>query len=414
VIQITGGEPTSREDLLEIVRLLRELGVKHIQLNTNGIKFAKLYFKDPSEAIAYAKSLREAGVNTVYMSFDGVTPQTNPKNHFEVPYIFEVFRKAGMTSVVLVPTVIRSVNDHELGDIIRFAAANMDIVRAVNFQPVSLTGMMRRFEREKYRITIADAVIKIEEQTNGEIDRNQWFPIPSCIPVSEMAEALSNSFKFELSTHPHCGAATYVYVDRKGSDNPYEFKYIPIGKMIDIEGFLEYLHEKSEDLRGGASKAFTGVRALWDMITKFIEWRNVPGDIKRLLPRMLMNIFIKQSYDALGEFHYKFLFLGMMHFMDQYNYDVQRVMRCDIHYVMPDGRVIPFCAFNVLPDLYRDHVQNKFKMSFDEYAKKYGPDKIGEMMKYRRSLDLLNKIKSDPIYQRHYKYFLDTTKNRFM
>jgi len=414
VIQLTGGEPTIREDLPEIVKLLKELGVRHIQLNTNGIKFARLYFEDPNKAISYAKTLRENGVNTVYLSFDGVSPQTNPKNHFEIPFIFEVFRKAGMTSVVLVPTVIRGVNDHELGDMIRFAAANMDIVRAVNYQPVSLTGLMKRFEREKYRITIADAIIKIEEQTNGEIDRNQWYPVPSCVPVSEMAEALSKAFKFELTTHPHCGAATYVYVDRKGSDNPYEFKYIPIGKMIDIEGFFEYLHDKSEEIKSGASKTLTGIKTLWDMITKFIEWRNVPGEIKRLLPKMLIDIFVKQSYDALGEFHYRFLFLGMMHFMDQYNYDVQRVMRCDIHYVMPDGRVIPFCAFNVLPDLYRDYIQKKYAISFEEYSKIHGPDKLGDAIKYRRSLDLIRQIKSHPIYQRHYKYFLDTTKNRFM
>ncbi|MEZ0290511.1 MAG: tetraether lipid synthase Tes, partial [Sulfolobales archaeon] len=407
VIQITGGEPTLREDLPEIVRVLREMGVRHIQLNTHGIKFARLYWEDPEKAISYAKTLRENGVNTVYMSFDGVTPETNPKNHFETPFIFEVFRKAGMTSVVLVPVLIRTVNDHEAGDIIRFAAANMDIVRSVNFQPVSLTGMMKRFERERYRITIADAIIRIEEQTDGEIDRNQWYPIPSCVPVSEFIEALSNQFKFELTTHPHCGAATYVYVDRRGGDNPYDFRFIPIGKMIDIEGFFEYLREKSEELKSGGSKAVVGTKLLFNVITRFIEWKNVPRDLKKLLPKLLLDIFTKQSYEALGEFHYKFLFLGMMHFMDQYNYDVQRVMRCDIHYVMPDGRVIPFCAYNVLPDIYRDYMMKQYSMSFEEYEKLHGPGKIGEASKYRRTRELIEKIKKSELYQSHYKYFLE-------
>ena len=74
----------------------------------------------------------------------------------------------------------------------------------------------------------------------------------------------------------------------------------------------------------------------------------------------MRNAFTHGTYEALGEFHYKTLFLGMMHFMDEYNYDVERVERCVIHYAMPDGRIVPFCTFNVIPELYRDKVQAQF------------------------------------------------------
>jgi len=113
-VQLTGGEPTMRDDLIDIVKMLKEEGVRHIQLNTEGIKFAEMYFNDPASAINYARQLREAGVNTVYLSFDGVTPKANPKNHWEIPYIFEVFRKSNMTSVVLVPTLIKNMNFNEM------------------------------------------------------------------------------------------------------------------------------------------------------------------------------------------------------------------------------------------------------------------------------------------------------------
>jgi len=79
VIQVTGGEPTLREDIVKVVKLLREKGVKHIQLNTWGGTFAKLYMEDPEKAVRFARELREAGVNTVYMSFDGTTRKTNPR-----------------------------------------------------------------------------------------------------------------------------------------------------------------------------------------------------------------------------------------------------------------------------------------------------------------------------------------------
>lgn len=94
------------------------------------------------------KKLREAGINTLYLSFDGVTAKTNPKNHWEIPGVLENCRKTG-TGIVLVPTVIKGVNDHEVGDIIRFGFKNNDVVRGVNIQPVSLVGGSRMLNAKK-------------------------------------------------------------------------------------------------------------------------------------------------------------------------------------------------------------------------------------------------------------------------
>ncbi len=404
VIQLTGGEPTLREDIVEIVKMLKEMGVKHLQLNTNAIIFAsKYFFEGEEEAVKFAKELRRSGVNTVYMSFDGVSPMANPKNHWEIPFIFEVFRKASMTSVVLVPTVIRGVNTHELGDILKFAALNNDIVRAVNFQPVSLTGMIKRAEREKLRVTIADVAREIEKQTDGQIKMTDWFPVPTSVPVSEFAEALAGTFKFEMANHPECGVGTYVYVRRTEGD---EVEFIPITKMIDIEGFMEYLHEKAEELKRGKSKFFVGSKIILNLITKFIKWDGVPSELKKALPKMLFDIFTKQSYEALGEWHYRLLFLGMMHFMDLYNYDVERVMRCNVHYLMPDGRIIPFCTFNVLNEVYRDYVQKKYMFTLDEWRRMKGEDTLGEAIKYRRTPELMKKMMTHPLYINTYKPFL--------
>ena len=156
-----------RENIVDVIKILREEGIDHVQMNTNGIRLGL--------DADLMRQVREAGVNNLYLSFDGVTPRTNPKNHWEVPYTLENARKTG-TTVVFVPTVIKSINDHELGDIIRYAQKYLDVVHAVNFQPVSLTGRMTKKEREKYRITIPDCIKRIEEQTNGEIPEDAWFP----------------------------------------------------------------------------------------------------------------------------------------------------------------------------------------------------------------------------------------------
>ncbi|MEM2020924.1 MAG: radical SAM protein [Zestosphaera sp.] len=402
-VQLTGGEPALREDIIEIVKLLKEMGVRHIQLNTNITRFAKLYLSEGEEAaVRFSKDLREAGVNTVYMSFDGVSPQANPKNHWEVPFAMEVFRRSGMSSIVLVPTVIKGVNTHELGDIIKFATLNKDVVRSVNIQPVSLTGMIKKAERDELRVTIYDVAKMIEEQTKGQIKVSDWFPVPASVPISEFVEGLRGEFKFEMANHPECGVGTYVYATMHDG----EPSYVPITRMIDVHGFLDYLSEKSRELRSGGSKYIVGSKLLFSALLKYIVWDEVPQEIKKVLRKLLTEILIKHDYESLGEWHYKFTFLGMMHFMDLYNYDVERVMRCNVHYLMPDGRVVPFCTFNVLNDVYRDYVQKRYMFTLDDWVKLRGAGSIGEAVKYRRNLELVKKMTSHPLYVKTYKEFL--------
>jgi uncharacterized radical SAM superfamily Fe-S cluster-containing enzyme len=396
-VQITGGEPTMRDDLVEIVKLLKEEGVRHIQLNTNAIKFAEMYFQNPVKAIEYARQLRLAGVNTVYMSFDGVSPKTNWKNHWEVPFVFEVFRKANMTSVVLVPTLIKGVNDHEMGDIIKFASKHIDIVRSVNFQPVSLTGQMKKHEREQLRITIADAIINIEKQTEGQIPREAWFPIPVAAKFSKFVEAMTGTEQFCMANHPMCGAGTYIFVERDSEGMP--IRYIPITSFFDVEAFIEYLDEKRLEMEKASFKTIKAMRMMVDL-RKFVDAEKLPKGLS--FTKLLYNIFVKRNYDALGELHYNMMFLGMMHFMDPYNYDVTRVRRCNIHYLMPDGRIVPFCAFNVLPELYRDYIQDQFKISGEEYQEQLEQGGIGPGVKYNRS-KYWKMIKNSPIYKEEYK-----------
>ena len=122
--------------------------------------------------------------------------------------------------MVLVPTVIRTINDHELGAMINFALNNIDVVRAVNFQPVSLVGRMPTRLREKQRISIPGAIKLIEEQTNGVITKEHWFSVPYVGGINKFIEALTGEYKYDLSIHFACGAGTYIFLDPDGQDNP--------------------------------------------------------------------------------------------------------------------------------------------------------------------------------------------------
>ena len=376
-IQLTGGEPTLRNDLEEIVKLCVKRGFEHVQLNTTGIS---LGFKK-----GLAERMKKAGVGTAYVSFDGTTKKTNPKNHWEIPYTLKECEKAGI-GVVLVPTLIKGINDSDIGNIINFALNNLQVVRGVNFQPVSFVGRISKKERNARRITIPKAIELIEEQTNAEIKMEDFYVVPTIHSFTRFVEALTGHKQYDLSVHFACGAATYLFLDGK--------KVIPISRFVDIEGFLEFLDGQSAELEKGKSKILTGAKLLLN-INRFIDRSKQPSFLN--FGKLLFDALVKHDYNALGKIHEKSLFIGMMHFMDPYNYDVERVQRCDIHYAMPDGRIIPFCSFNVLPEVYRDKVQKQYSISWKEW-KKTRPG-IDPSFKYKRNI---KELEASEIYKKAY------------
>jgi len=376
-IQLTGGEPTLREDIIEIIDMCKEEGFDHVQLNTNGIRIAN----EPE----FAERVKKAGVNTLYLSFDGVSPKTNPKNHWEIPKILENCKKAEI-GVVLVPTVINKINDHELGAILKFAIKHIDVVRGVNFQPVSLVGRITKADLKKFRITIPDVAERIEKQTSGIITKDDFYPVPTVTAITHFVEAMSKKPKYELTSHFACGSASYLFIDKDGS-------IIPIGRFVDIEGLMKYLDEKAVELKS-KPKGWVLLKML-AKISSFIDKKKQPKNLN--LTKLLINVLKKKDYAALGDMHHKSLMVSAMHFMDLYNYDVERVKNCCIHYAQPDGRIVPFCTFNVIPEWYRDKIQKKYSITITQWERRQKRKLNTDL--YKRDIE---KLKNDPLYNKYY------------
>ncbi len=385
-LQITGGEPTMRADLVKIVEMAKKSGFDQIQLNTTGI----ILGENPDMAV----KLRHAGVSCLYMSYDGVSKRSNPKNHWEAPSTLDACRKANL-GIVLVPTVIRTINDHELGNIINFALNNSDVIKAVNFQPVSLVGRMPSRLREKQRISIPGAIKLIEEQTEGVITKEDWFSVPYVGGINRFIEALTGEYKYDLSIHFACGAGSYIFQDPDG-------KIVPLTRFVDATGLLEHLQNAVNEMEGKsklqrkyiALKAVTGIK-------RYIDAEKQPKSVN--FTNLLMSVVFKHDFATMGKFQLKSLFLGMMHFQDEYTYDIKRVEKCDIHYAMPDGRVLPFCTFNVFPEVYRDKIQRQYAIPSKEWKNmhedwNYGGDKYVRNVK---------EIEATESYQRTYGKMID-------
>jgi hypothetical protein len=343
-IQFAGGEPTIREGFVDIVKMARNLGFAHIQVATNGIAMAK--------SVEFCHDLKEAGLHTVYLQFDGVTDEPY-KVLRGIPALktklkaIENCWKGGIKSVVLVPTLMKGVNDDQMGDMVRFAAKNLNIIRGVNAQPISFEGRVDEAERKKGRITIPDFIKLLEEQTDGEIPRESFYPVPFILPISYLVEAWKGVPQIEFTVHPHCGAATYVFVENG--------KFIPITEFIDVEGFMEFLNDSAEKTRKSKIGKIKTTAALMSAIRKFIDKDKAPTGLDSIT--LLTNVLGIGNREAIAEFHRKALFIGAMHFQDAYNFDLERVKRCAIHYATPDGRIIPFCSYNAI---HRPSVEKAF------------------------------------------------------
>ncbi|MCW4010894.1 MAG: radical SAM protein [Candidatus Bathyarchaeota archaeon] len=345
-LQFSGGEPTIRNELFDFVRKAKELGFRHVEINTNGVRISK--------DVEYAKQLKEAGVSTIYLQFDGLTPDVykfiRGVDLLETKMkAIQNLREAGIHSIVLVVTLVKGVNDTQLGDIINFAKDNFDVVRCINVQPVSLCGRIPQQEREKMRITITDFMRLVEEQTDGNVKTSDFYPVPTVAPIAKAVGSIQDKHFIEFTGHPHCGMATYLFVE--------DGKTTPITRIANVEKFTDAMKKVYEEAQKGNKN-----RAKLRLVGAA---RHVKFSFLR---KYVFRVLSEGSYESLGDLQRKSLLLTSMHFMDPYNFDLERVQRCLIHYAVPDGRIIPFCTYN---SIHRPEVEKKLGVPIEQWQNKH-------------------------------------------
>jgi len=174
-LQLSGGEPTLRDDLPKIIEAARCVGYSFIQLNTNGLLLAS----DKS----YAGRLRDVGLTSVFLQFDGVDDTTyrvlRGRALFEEK--LNAIRNCGENGlgVVLVPTLVAGVNIRSIGAIVRQALQMAPAVRGIHFQPISYFGRFPQQASDKDRFTLPELMRNLEEQTEGALRVRDFSP-PGC------------------------------------------------------------------------------------------------------------------------------------------------------------------------------------------------------------------------------------------
>jgi len=306
-VQLSGGEPTVRDDLPEIIKLGRSLGFTFFQLNTNGLRLAR--------DAEYVGRLAEAGLSTVFLQFDGTHDGIHQQlrgRALAAQKLAAIERCAqeGL-GVVLVPTLVpgvnsavnSAVNSGEIGAIIDFALQQAPAVRGVHFQPVSYFGRYPHPPTDADRITLPEIMRAIESGTGGRIKTTSFAP-----PGGENAMC---SFHANFVLMPD-GQLTAL------TKNPAASGCCPAPTP-------------AED---GAAQSRQKVAQLW------------------AAPRPLLPILATGpslgGWDVLIERAKTHTFcISGMAFQDAWNLDLDRLKDCYIHNVSSDGRLIPFCAYNL-------------------------------------------------------------------
>ena len=344
-VQFSGGEPTLSPHFMRAIRYAREVGYFCVQCATNGIRFA--------QDASFAHQAREAGLRLAYLQFDGVGEE--PNAHRKVGNLFEVklraienLHAAGI-DVVLVVTVVRGVNDDQVGRIVRFAIENADKVTVVSFQPVSFTGRdedIGDVQRRSRRYTLSHLARDLHDQLGATEPLRDWFPLSALGPFGDLTDLImagrTEWGALKCGCHPNCGIGTALLVNKRTR------QMVPLAQVLDLEGLLADIQEITD---AAQPRAVTMGELIVALCRRFDARHAPPGFGLATLVRQ----FVSQTgargqevgahaQDA-SEFEWRVLFVAGMWFQDLFNYDFRRTEMCIIPYGTQEGE-ISFCAYN--------------------------------------------------------------------
>jgi uncharacterized radical SAM superfamily Fe-S cluster-containing enzyme len=350
IILFSGGEPTLSPYFLEAVAYARKIGFYRILAATNGIRYA--------EDIEFCKAAKAAGQHGVYLQFDGVSEEKN--KHRGVGNLFDVKLRAieNLASVgikvTLVTTIVNTINNDGIGQIVEFAAQNIDKVQTIAFQPVSFTGRDEDVSddvRIKQRYTLAGMTHDLKDQLAGQLQPlRDWFPLSSYSAFTSVMDMLQGADApwgwSSCNCHPNCGIFTLMVVNKKTGTFKSLFEF------FDYEQFMKDVAVITDTARG---KKLSYAQLGMAILRNFNAERAPEGfPISQIL-----NLFKPSSTNASsdrndrmkteqadqGEDNWRVLCVEGMWFQDLFNYDFRRTEMCVIPYGTQEGE-ISFCAYN--------------------------------------------------------------------
>ncbi len=347
-VQFSGGEPTLSPYFLQAVRYAKEVGYFSVQAATNGIRFAQ----DPQ----FAKDAFDAGMRIAYLQFDGAENAAN--EHRKISNLFDVklraithLNDAGI-DVVLVTTIVNSINDHQVGPIIDFAIQNSDKISFCSFQPVSFTGRDEDIsdeDRLRQRYTLSHLAHDVKKQTGISEPLRDWFPLSAIGPFSDLTDMMKGPDQewgtLKCGCHPNCGTGMILMVDKQKK------RWLPMTEFFNLDQMLKDVQEIVDAQQPNwLTKLETACAILRNFDPAKAPKEMYLKDLIRKIDKQTGGSMTAGKVDyGVGKERKKdrwhIMFVAGMWFQDLFNYDFRRTEMCIIPYGTQKGE-ISFCAYN--------------------------------------------------------------------
>ncbi|HEY7848431.1 MAG TPA: radical SAM protein, partial [Ktedonobacterales bacterium] len=307
VVQFSGGEPSIHPQIIAMMWAAKQRNIRHVMLNTNGKRIA-----DDDQFLADLAPLNPS----IYFQFDGFTSETYRLIRGEPDLLPTKLRALDRlaaigANVVLVPAISREVNLHEVGEIVRFAIAH-PAVRGINFQPAFMAGRHGAHDPMS-RLTIPNVLAAIQEQTGDMLMVSDFVPVPCCFPT--------------------CNSVTYALLDGD--------TVLPLPRVLNVDDYLDYVTNRAiVDLSDDIKRALEG---LWSSSA-------VAGSDKAAQQFALSCAAcgLPDGGLDLSALARSVFMVMLQDFMDPWTFNQKNLMKCCKEFLLPDGKQIPFCAYNTL------------------------------------------------------------------
>lgn len=372
-----GGEPTMRNDLPDLLSECLKMGYQQLQIATNGIKLANIdYFQELIDA-GMPKGSKNARTHTIiYLQFDGVERETYIKTRGadildKKLKVIENARELNYPNIILVPTIANNVNEHETTKILQFGIDNVDVVNTIMYQPMAMCGRYEKEKLKELRITSSHLGKQIQEYTNGKYGK--IYPLPTISKFAKCIAWLNDEPPVEFTCSADCGFANFMLVDRKTKE------LIGIEELFDSEEFLKRADKWYQRIEREKQREFTRTtkpnfleRAMTRLYKNAMRVQMFADlSLSMRSPRLIADKFFTHFKDIVLNTSWEsssnwlvdgdILLVGLMHFQDLYNFDLNRVSRCLVHYGYIDPatnevRQVPFCAMNAI---HRERIEDE-------------------------------------------------------
>lgn len=349
-VNLSGGEPTIHPEFLDFLDIAARPQISRISVSTNGLRCAA--------DLSFCEELARRGIY-VNLQLDAMSApelrvlRGNGDHRATKHRALENLEKAGCRTTI-VSTVAKGVNDHTIGEAVKLLMEK-DFILSLMFQPAAYTGYGGAHfgpHDPMNVITIPDVVRAIEEQTVGALRKDDFLPLPC--------------------SHPSCFGLTYLLKVDEG--------FVPFPRFIEIERYLDLISNRGtirpDDKLESSLRA--AIDTLWTSADQVPDTGRILRALKRAFRTMYPEEKVLELEDRLklGEGMVKTIFMHA--FMDVHTFEVDRIKKCCTHYALPDGRLMPGCAYNLF---YRakDPRYTGAVGGADIWAAPKAPERVGDV-----------------------------------